>query len=240
MKYNWLLGAFVAAISLPVLAGFVPGKSGLPEGWEKFQPNKKTPVTQYVLSNENGVEVLHASAKSSMLGLIKHERVDLAKTPILCWRWKVKAVVANADMTTKAGDDYAARLYVLYDVPVATLSFSDRVKIRLAKSIYGADIPTAALNYIWDNQHPIGTIQANAYTDRTRMWVLQSGNSKAGTWQHEARDVTKDFEKAFDGPAPDVVGLAIATDTDNTKTEAEAWYGEPHFVASAAQCTGNE
>lgn len=236
MKYKCATLALSVCV-LPSWAAFVPDKNDMPAGWERFQPNSKTPVTEYDLERaEDGAEVLHASAKSSMLGLVKHEHVDLSKTPILCWRWKVKEAVPGADMTTRHGDDYAARVYVLYDVDVANLSMSDRIKLKLAKSMYAVDIPTAAVNYVWDNQNPVGTIRDNAFTDRTRMWVLESGNSKAGQWQHEARDVGKDFEKAFGGVAPNVVGLAIATDTDNTKTETEAWYGEPSFVASANQC----
>jgi len=55
----------------------------------------------------------------------------------------------------------------------------------------------------------------------------------------EVRNVKQDYVAAFGSPAPDVVGLAIATDTDNTKSTAEAWYQEPRFVASADQCSSN-
>lgn len=215
-------------------AAFKAGPDGMPDGWTLFRINEKVPATTFTLSD---AAVLHAQASNSMAGMLHKQRVDLGKTPVLCWRWKVKASVAKADMLTKAGDDYAARIYVFYDVPVAQLGFSDRLKIKLAKTIYGADIPTAALNYVWDNKQPIGTLRANAYTDRTRMLVVQSGNAKAGQWLTEARDVRQDYRVAFGAAAPDVVGLAIATDTDNTHGDAEAWFQEPRFVAKAEQCT---
>jgi len=230
----------VSAVALVALllsasgqAAFKAGPDGLPDGWKLFRINEKVPATKFTMP-ESGV--LYAQASNSMAGVIRKQRVDLDKTPVLCWRWKVKASVAKADLLTKAGDDYAARIYVFYDVPVAEIGFSDRLKIKLAKSLYGADIPTAALNYVWDNKQPIGTLRANAYTDRTRMLVVQSGNAKAGQWVSEARDLRQDFVSAFGGKAPDVVGLAIATDTDNTHGDAEAWYQEPRFAARAEQC----
>ena len=215
-------------------AGFKPAADGLPEGWKLFRINEKVPATTFTLTEPG---VLHAQANNSMAGMLRKQRIDLSKTPVLCWRWKIKASVAKADLLTKAGDDYAARIYVFYDVPVTQLGFSDRLKIKLAKSLYGADIPTAALNYVWDNKQPIGTLRANAYTDRTRMLVVESGNAKAGQWLSEARDLKQDYLAAFGGRAPDVTGLAIATDTDNTHGDAEAWYQEPRFVAKAEQCT---
>lgn len=234
-----LLAATLICPPLVAHASFKAGADGLPEGWKLFRINEKVAATQFKLLAEPESAVLHAVASNSMAGVIRKQRVDLDKTPLLCWRWKVKASVAKADLSTKAGDDYAARLYVFYDVPASQLAFSDRVKIKLAKSLYGAEIPTAALNYVWDNKYTIGTMRANAYTDRTRLIVLQSGNSKAGQWQSEVRNVKQDYVAAFGSPAPDVVGLAIATDTDNTQSTAEAWYQEPRFVAKADQCSSN-
>lgn len=237
MTKRWMpLLLSLGVLAIPAWADFKRAANGLPEGWSLFRINDKVPATQFRLLEAPEQDVLHAVAQNSMAGITRKQRVDLAKTPLLCWQWKVKASVAKADLATKAGDDYAARLYVFYDVPASQLALSDRVKIKLAKSLYGADIPTAALNYVWDNQYPIGTLRANAYTDRTRLIVLQSGNGKAGQWQRELRDLKQDYVAAFGAPAPDVVGLAIATDTDNTLSRAEAWYREPSFVSRADQC----
>ncbi|MES2720339.1 MAG: DUF3047 domain-containing protein [Pseudomonadota bacterium] len=238
MKQSLLRMAAVAALVACSSghAAFKPGPDGLPEGWKLFRIDEKVAATRFSLLAPPEQAVLHARADNSMAGIIRKQRIDLDKTPILCWRWKVKTTIAKADLRTKAGDDYAARIYVFYDVPASQLGFSDRLKIKLAKSLYGAEIPTAALNYVWDNQYSIGTLRANAYTDRTRMLVVESGNAKAGQWLSEARDVRQDYLAAFGGQAPDVVGLAIATDTDNTHGDAEAWYQEPRFVARAEQC----
>ena len=123
--------------------------------------------------------------------------VDLAITPHLCWLWRVDAPVAEADMSRKSGDDYAARVYLTFAVAPEALGFGTRVKLALARSIYGDQVPDAALNYVWDNRHAIGTLRDNAYTDRTRMLVLRSGAQDAGRWVLERRNVAEDFKLAL-------------------------------------------
>lgn len=199
-------------------------------GWQALKPAPKAPDTLYTLVRDGDITVLKAEARHSMSGLIHPVKVDLASTPRLRWRWKVAAPVQGADLATKAGDDYAARLYVMFDYPVAKLSLATRAKLKLAESLYGQKIPTAALNYVWDNHHPIGTIAPNSYTDRARMIVTQTGAGKAGQWITETRDLAADFRAAFGEDAPAVVAVALATDTDNTGENATAWYGDIEFL----------
>jgi hypothetical protein len=76
--------------------------------------------------------------------------------------------------------------------------------------------PAAALCYVWDNRHLVGVSAWNAYTDRVRMIVVESGPQHAGTWRSEQRGVAADFRAAFGEEAPPVIGIALAADTDNT------------------------
>ena len=199
-------------------------------GWAILKPAPKAPDTRYSLVRQDGATVLKAEADHSMSGLTFSTRVVLSTTPILRWRWKITAPVKSGDVTKKSGDDYAARIYVLFDYPAAKLSFATRTKLRLGEALYGQKIPTAALNYVWDNRQPVGTILPNAYTDRARMVVLQSGAGKAGQWVTESRDVAADFKAAFGEDAPDVIGVALATDTDNTGEQTVSWYGDLEFL----------
>lgn len=162
--------------------------------------------------------------------------VNLKKTPILCWQWRIEAPVAAADMTRKSGDDYAARVYLTFAVPPDQLNFGTRTKLRLARTIYGGQVPDAALNYIWNNRNPIGTLQVNAYTDRARMLVLRSGAGQAGTWVQEQRNVLADFHRAFGEVSGELQGLAIASDTDNTGEEAHAGFADFRFVETEDAC----
>jgi hypothetical protein len=216
----------------PRFSDMAPGAA--PVGWLPLRPAPDAADTRYTLIREGGAVVMRADADKSMSGLVHAIRVSPAHHPILTWRWRVAAPIEGADMLRRAGDDYAARVYVLFDYPAARLSLADRARLRLGQAIYGQPIPTAAINYVWDNRQPVGTIRPNAYTDRARMVVLQSGAARAGEWVVETRDLAADFRAAFGEDAPDVTAIAIATDTDNTGGQATAWYGDFEFLPRPA------
>lgn len=231
-----LLGLPSAVSAEPLWVGrFSEADSAIPAPWKVEQLNERIPPTRYTLRRWEGVTAIEAHASKSMALLGRPVAVDLEKTPILCWLWRIDAPVASADMTRKAGDDYAARVYLTFDVPSDQLTLGTRAKLRLARSIYGSQTPDAALNYVWDNRHPVGTLQDNAYTDRARMLVLRSGAAKAGAWVIERRNVWQDFQRAF-RTGGRLSGLAVASDTDNTGEEAHAGFADFRFVATEDAC----
>ena len=211
-------------------AATAAGAQPLPPEWQPFNPAPKANPTKYTLEDSPDGPVIRADADHSMSGLIRKQQIDLARTPLLRWRWRIERPLTTADLKTKAGDDYAARVYVLFDYDVSRLPWLTRSKLALAKAIYGVDVPAAALNYVWDNRYPVDTITPNTYTDRARMVVIESGGAKAGQWVTETRDVAADFRAAFGEDAPPVIAVAIATDTDNTGERATAWYGSIEFI----------
>ncbi len=148
----------------------------------------------------------------------------------LQWQWKINRMLEKADMSAKTGDDFAARVYVFFDVPLESLSFLDRSKIRIARAIVGADVPTAALCYVWDNTHAVGHTQWSPYTNRVRKIVLQTGAANVNKWMKESRDVATDFKAAFGTDAPAVTGVAVGNDTDNTDETVTTWFGDIKFI----------
>ena len=106
------------------------------------------------------------------------------------------------------------------------LSWLQRMKLKLASHTLGHTMPTAALCYVWDNRHPVGTIAPNAYFSGVKTIVVQSGNAHAGSWQLQRRDLAADFRAAFGRVAPRVTGIALASDTDNTGGQVKAWFGD--------------
>lgn len=173
--------------------------------------------------------MLRARASASMSGIARAVRADPATHPVLAWRWKVSGLVAKGELATRAGDDFAVRLYVAFDLDPDQLSLADRMKISLARMAYGPSVPVAVLCYVWDRSAPLDTLAPNAYTDRVRMIVAESGPARVGRWVEHERDVAADFRRAFGLPAPTVNGLILATDTDNTGETVEAWYGDAVF-----------
>ncbi|TXT31856.1 MAG: hypothetical protein FD131_779 [Rhodocyclaceae bacterium] len=236
--------AGLVAVSIPFAAQadslwvgkFNETDTAIPAPWKIEHLDQRVPPTQYAARQWDGVAAIEAKAKKSMALLGRTLTVDLKKTPILCWQWRIDAPVSSADMTRKSGDDYAARVYLTFAVPPDQLSFGTRTKLRLARSIYGSQVPDAALNYVWDNRNPIGTLQDNAYTDRARMLVLRSGTGQAGTWVQERRNILTDFHRAFGEISGELRGLAIASDTDNTGEEAHAGFADFRFVETEDAC----
>lgn len=225
-----LLPALARGADQPPAFSAATNIGGLPAGWLPFNPPGKARPTRYTLERDGDTVVLRAEADASMSGLVHPLRIDPSETPLIQWRWRIDQPLRSADLTTKAGDDYAARLYVLFDYDLGRLSFLTQTKLKLARALYGAQVPAAALNYVWDNRQPVGTIRANAYTDRSRMVVVESGMARAGQWFTETRDLAADFRAAFGEDVPPVTGIAIATDTDNTGERATAWYGDIRFL----------
>ncbi len=232
-----LFSALTAAINAePLWVGKFDGANGLPSGWKVEHLNTKFPPTEYRARNWDGVPAIEATAVKSMALLGRTITVDLDKTPVLCWRWRIAQPVASANLNNKAGDDYAARVYLTFTVPPDALGFATRAKLSLARSIWGPSVPDAAINYVWDNKHPVGTLQANAYTDRAQMLVVDSGQAKAGQWVSQRRNVRDDYKRAFAGLPGTPTGLAIASDTDNTGESAHAGFADFHFVGENEAC----
>jgi hypothetical protein len=219
---------------LPALAAepLAPGRfsaeapGGLPRGWEPFSFARHPRHTNYRLVATEGVTVLRAEADASVSALLREFPADPRTHPVMRWRWKVENLVAKGDIRRKEGDDYPARIYVLFDYDPDRLSLADRAKILLARVIHGAQVPAAALCYVWDNKAVPGTILPNAYTDRVRMVVVRSGAPELGRWVEEERNLARDFRAAFGEDPPMISGIVVAADTDNTGERTVAWFGD--------------
>lgn len=200
--------------------------TAVPAGWRHQTLPKVPRANQFEIVAEQGVNVLQvrsqASASSWLCPLVASPAAPLW----LHWRWKVSRPVAGSDLRVKAGDDYAARLYVLFDLPLERLSLGDRLRLQAARVLSGAEVPAAALCYVWGQAQPAGSSGWNPYTDRVRMIVLDSGAALAQQWRSHARPIGQDWAEAFGGEMPPISGLAVSADTDNTGEQAEAWFGD--------------
>lgn len=231
-----LLPALVQAQALDV-GRFAAGTAAIPAPWQIIVPSEKAPPTRYQLREWDGVAAIEAMARGSMALLARPLDMDLKHLPILCWRWRIDAPLIHADLSKKTGDDFAARVYVAFSLPDSELSLGQRLKLGLARQLFGAQVPDAAINYVWDNRHPIGFEAPNAYTDHARMLVLESGAERAGRWIEARRDVLADARRLFGTDLIKTTQLAIASDTDNTGESAHAGFADFHFVAPDQPCS---
>lgn len=202
------------------------GNENLPEGWKPLVFRKIKRHTKYRVMEENGRFVVHAISEKSASGLVFSYEGDVARTPILRWKWKIGGTLENGDARHKEGDDFAARIYVLFKYDSSRAGFGKKLKYELARKLEGRYPPDSSLNYVWANKLPKGTMIPNAFTDRAIMIAVESGDENAGKWVEEEVDILADYRKAFKTDPPPLEGVAIMTDTDNTQSRAEAWYAE--------------
>lgn len=199
-----------------------------PPGWTPLTFKKIPTRTEYSVVMDDGVTVVRAESRAGASGLTRRVSVDLREYPVIQWRWKVSNVIAKGDVHSKAGDDYAARLYITFAYDPDKVSFSRKLKYTAGRLLFG-EVPIGAITYIWERAAPEGTIVDNAYTDVVKMIVVESGERHVGRWMTEERNLYEDYRKAFGEDPPLVNGVAIMTDTDNTGETATAYYGDIVF-----------
>ena len=205
-----------------------PGET-LPAGWQPLTFSNIEQHTDYSLVEEDGTTVVKAVSEQSASGLVRGLSIDPAEYSLIQWRWKVNNVLLKGDVRSKAGDDYPARIYITFAFDPARAGYLERLQHKAVQLIFGEDVPYRAISYVWGSNSPVGTMIANAYTDRARMFVVHSGSDNLQQWQAQERDVYKDYKQAF-GEEPTLIsGVAIMTDTDNTQESAVAWYGDIIF-----------
>ncbi len=205
-------------------------RNGMPNGWNFYRiaPYKKNTV--YRLENYQGKTVLSANSKTSASGLAVKLRPRSANNLWLKWDWKALGAMPNADNTQGLHDDAPLRIMVAFDGNKSKLPLKEKMTFELANLLSGQEMPYATLMYIWSGKSPIDTIITNTHTSRIKMIVVDSGWDNLGQWHHHQRDLAADYKRAY-GEAPgEVIGIALLTDTDNTKSETQAFYGDIELV----------
>ncbi len=207
MKYLLLL----ILLLLQPLCVFAEAKGRFIDDFEKglrpvWQVKEFKGRTDYRVVREATGNVLQAESHGVASALILKQQIDLQKFPVLSWRWKVQNVLAKGDARSKAGDDYAARVYVIFP--------------------HWFFPKTRAINYIWANKLPPGTVVPNSFTSRAIMIALESGDEHAGKWMIESRNVYADYRAIFGEEPPLAGAIAVMTDSDNTGGSALAWYDD--------------
>jgi Protein of unknown function (DUF3047) len=147
----------------------------------------------------------------------------------LRWRWRLDQPVAGADLRTRAGDDSALKLCLMFDLPLERLGLWERNLMRLARATSSEPLPAATLCYVWDPSLPAGTLLPNAYSPRVRFLVLDGQGAPLGSWRSHERPIAADFLRAFGHESPTVpplVAVVAGTDSDNTGGGGLSYLGD--------------
>jgi hypothetical protein len=175
---------------------------GIKPGWTSKSFKGKT---EYTWVNEDGKTYIKATSKNAASGLIYKIEYDPQKYSYITWQWKVDNIIAAGDALQKSGDDYGARIYVVF----SSFFFWN----------------TKAINYIWANKLPKNQAVPNPYTSNDIMISVESGPANTGKWITETRNVYEDYIRFFGKKPSKVSAIAIMTDTDDTGESTSASYG---------------
>lgn len=207
----------------------VPGSTFLREDfnsldrWKPLEFPKISRHSEYRVTAEEGRSYLRAESSRSASGLILRETFRVDEYPILRWRWRADSVYLKGDAAKKSGDDYPARLYVMFKYDPKTAGAGRRLKYGAAKLLYGEYPPHSALNYIWSNRYDRGETMRNAYAGEAAM-IVARGPGDVGSWHEEEIDILADYRRLFGAEPPPVASLAVMNDSDDTGESSVSYF----------------
>jgi len=180
------------------------------EEMKTLQVRKVKGKTTYTFgSNENG-NYLKAEAEGKASGLGKKVKINLIKTPFINITWKVEKDLSGIIENSKKGHDYAARVFVVKKTGVTPLS-------------------NKAINYVFSSNNSVGENWPSPYTKKSIDYVLSTTNEHQNEWVTVKANVREHFKKLHDLDVKELNGVAIMTDTDNSRLKAISYYQNIYF-----------
>ncbi len=233
---RWLL-FLMAAFALALMAGCAhpidskalhsdatPSTSDAFAQWKPYSlPAKRN--TSFILQQDHGRMAMMAVSKSSASMLRRSLRVEPDQLARIKFSWRTDALVEGADMADRYAEDAVVRVILTFAGDRDKFSAKNRMLSDLSHTLTGEDLPYATLMYVWCSQRQREEIIVNPRTDRIRKLVVEAGEANLGRWLDYERDIRRDFIRVFGEEPGALTGIAIMTDTDNTKGQATAWYG---------------
>ena len=182
------------------------------EEFKTLQVKKVKGETTWRLgSNENG-NFIKAEAEGKGSGLGKEVKIDLLKTPFINITWKVEKDLSGIDEKTKKGHDYAARVFVIKKTGSTLLS-------------------NRAINYVFSSNNEVNENWPSPYTKKSIDYVLSSTKENLNTWVTVKVNVKEGFQELHGLDVTHLSGVAIMTDTDNSKLKAISYFQNIYFSA---------
>ena len=166
--------------------------------------------TKYSVGNNENGKFLRAEAENSASGLGKKIKINLNETPFLNITWKVEKDLPGIDESTKKGHDYAARVFVVKKTGATPLS-------------------NRAMNYVFSSNNEIDAFYPSPFTKKSIDYILSTTKENFNEWVTVKVNVKKHFKKFHNLDLDEINGLAIMSDTDNSKLKAISYYQNIYF-----------
>jgi Protein of unknown function (DUF3047) len=232
-----LLASILSAHAQTPLPAMVQADGSLNPAWRFVGfPKAKAdiPFTRFEAGRIDGVDAVQVRSAASYGTLVQDWSGEAPAR--LQWRWRLDAPLAGGasapDILTKAGDDAALKVCLMFDHPLERVPFVERTVLRVARSVSGEALPAATVCYVWDSTHPALTQGPNPYTKRVRFISLQGRGAPLARWVNESRDVAQDFATLFadelpaGAPTPRITRVLLGADSDNTATTSSGWVAD--------------
>lgn len=231
-----LAGCSTTVLESPIAETPWAQQSGAAKGetWAHKTFPGKSP-TRFKFERQEGRDALHVSADGSASMLRQALRIEPAQLASVRFSWKVPALVEQADLALREKDDATVRIVLAFDGDRSRFSARDAALSELVRALTGEEMPYATLMYVWCNRREPGSVIRSPRTDRIRKLVVESGPKRLNQWLDYERDIRADFVRAFGEQPGALVGIGIMTDTDNTRAQAQAWYGPVRFDRAVAR-----
>ena len=168
--------------------------------------------TNYIIGNNENGNYLKADANNAASGLGKEIKINLDATPIINITWKVEKNLGDIKENTKKGHDFAGRVFVIKKTGATPLS-------------------NRAVNYVFSSNNNVGNNWPSPYTKKSIDNVLSTTKEHMNEWVTVKANVKKDFKRFHDLDVNEIDGIAIMTDTDNSKMRAITYYQNIYFSA---------
>jgi hypothetical protein len=202
------------------------------DAWRVLDFPKIPRHTSYTVVHSDGVDAFRAQADcSASARYLPLDHVDLAQTPRLSWRWKIERPLRPSNERVKAGDDFAARVYVLFQFDPQHASVWEKLRHRLAARRYGDLVPGNVIIYVWSSHEPAGAHWESPYGGASSR-LIALGNGALPEWKEQVVNIAGDYTTAFGRTPPRALAIAVMTDTDDTCQQATADYGGFRFLAN--------
>lgn len=216
--------ATYAASDADSAAAYSQGTQALFPGWElRRLPGKRwAPFTPVVVDGQPGVQVNAQSSLSLLRTRVEPHRTEPVEVQ---FSWWVDSLSEGADLSDSDTSDAPAQLLVAFDGDRERLSARNAMMSELLLLVTGEEMPYASLVYVWANDHAPGTVIRDPRSDRIRYLVVEQGSRHLRQWVHHRRDIHADYRYVFGEEPGPLAGLAIMTDTDNTRTQARGVFG---------------
>jgi hypothetical protein len=222
---GWSTG-FVIILGLCLISGGTPEplkllvvdfsmereKEGVPPGW-KLSTREGT--ADLAVVKDGGGRALRLRSHSASFAIQKEVDIDVKRTPLVMWEWKVTELPRRGDLRKSSTDDQAAQLFVMFSPDF---------------------LRTDVIAYVWDSTAPAGTVAQSLSLPlypslRIKAVVVRSGKRERGKWITETRNVVEDYKNLFGGDPDKVTGIRFQINSQHTKSSAESYWRLVTFQA---------